>query len=770
MKIVVSRDSEMLQEIDLSEEASRSAGDSLSFFIGRSDECHVVLDDPQVSREHAQLEYQNGLWTIKQLSEFGKININGSVVNEKQLAAGDMAIIGPFVLSFFPQVLQTSAPASSDVSVGNNEEDLEKNELDDAATKTQMNEEQLGDGGGVHEDETQFLDSEAEEGAQALEDLDASTDLDSFDSDQAQGDEDSGFISGGAQSVEFSAENNDTAFPEENEIDDINSFEETQSEFNDGALDILDDDEGGFDDESTKVLQTFAKFQLDIFGEFAPYDKYNLESAETTIGRDPAKCQIVLNDPEVSSVHATIRKNNITCTIEDMQSGNGTLLNGERINKSPLTNGDEFIIGSTTFTVKIVSDFLDQEKERLMPVEENQVVEIEEIVEVDADFDDGDVEEGGVSFGEAQAPAGKQSLVQKFRSLPPKKQLIYGIIGIALILLLLEDDGTSSKAPESSAATNQQAEEPKPEETEVVLSPEVLEIVEASYQLANTYIQRGMYDEALQELDNNIFRYTPKYKNADQLKELALAGIQERERIEERRQREIREAERREKVKDLVERAKVAVKERNVMVAEELFAQIAIIDPDNFDVSALKIELDAWKKEEERKAVLAAQKEAERKRMVDLLKPGKEAFLRKEWYNSTIRLKQFLDNDNMDEDLIEDAAQMLTKAQEELDSIVGPLLGRARSLREGQDLKGAYELYGQILSHHPANGEAMDEMREIREILTLRSRKVYREAIIAESLSLLQDAKEKFQEVQQISPTDSEYYIKATNKLKDYIE
>lgn len=768
MKIVVSRDSEMLQEIDLSEEASRSVGDSLSFFIGRSDECHVVLDDPQVSREHAQLDYQNGLWTIRQLSEFGKININGSVVSDKQLSAGDMAIIGPFVLSFFPQVLQASTPTSSVASMDNGEEDLEKNEPDDAATKTQMNEEQLMDEGAALEDETQFLESESDEESQ--DHGEGLEDLDTFESEHPPADEDSGFISGGAQSVEFSAENNDTAFPEENEIDDINSFEETQSEFNDGALDILDDDDGGFDDESTKVLQTFAKFQLDIFGEFAPYDKYNLESAETTIGRDPAKCQIVLNDPEVSSVHATIRKNNITCTIEDMQSGNGTLLNGERINKSALTNGDEFIIGSTTFTVKIVSDFLDQEKERLMPVEENQVVEIEEIVEVDADFDDGDIEEGGVSFGEAQAPAGKQSLVQKFRSLPPKKQLIYGIIGIALILLLLEDDGTSSKAPESSATTAQQTEEPKPEETEVVLSPEVLEIVEASYQLANTYIQRGMYDEALQELDNNIFRYTPKYKNADQLKELALAGIQERERIEERRQKEIREAERREKVKDLVERAKVAVKERNVMVAEELFAQIAIIDPDNFDVSALKIELDAWKKEEERKAVLAAQKEAERKRMIDLLKPGKEAFLRKEWYNSTIRLQQFLDNDNMDEDLIEEAARMLTKAQEELDTIVGPLMGRARSLREGQDLKGAYELYGQILSHHPANGEAMDEMREIREILTLRSRKVYREAIIAESLSLLQDAKEKFQEVQQISPTDSEYYIKATNKLKDYIE
>lgn len=757
MKIVVSRDSETIQEIDLSVEANKSVGDSLSFFVGRSNECQVVLDDPQVSREHAQLDFKNGNWTIKQISQFGKIQINGSSVETKDLHPGDVAIIGPFVVSFFPSKPETSSRSSIQPEG--------QTYSADEATKTQMNEEHLPEANSAIEDETQFLEQDfaTEEGLE-------NEDVSQLDDEMPIENEDSGFISGGAQSVEFSAENNETAFPEENELDEIESFESTQSDFN--SLDVLDDTEDGFDDESTKVLQTFAKFQLDLFGEFAPYDKYNLENAETTIGRDPSKCQIILNDPEVSSVHAKIVKNNITCTIEDMQSGNGTLLNGERINKSPLTNGDEFIIGSTTFTVRIVSDFLEQEQERLMPVEENQVVEIEEIVEVDADFEDGDLEEGASSFGDAQVPAGNQSLVDKFRSMPPKKQLIYGFIGIALAFLLLDGFETEPKPPEpkEAQAPAQASEEEKVEEAQAALSPEILEIVEASYQLANTYIQRGMYDEALQELDNNIFRYTPKYKNADQLKELALAGIQERERIEARRQKEIREAERREKVKDLVERAKVAVKERNVLVAEELFAQIAIIDPDNFDVSALKIELDAWKKEEERKAVLAAQKEAERKRMIDLLKPGKEAFLRQEWYNSTIRLQQFLDKDNMDEDLIEEAAQMLTKAQEELDTIVGPLLGRARSLREGQDLKGAYELYGQILTYHPANGEAMDEMREIREVLTLRSRKVYREAIIAESLSLLQDAKEKFQEVQQISPTDSEYYIKATNKLKDYVE
>jgi tetratricopeptide (TPR) repeat protein len=98
------------------------------------------------------------------------------------------------------------------------------------------------------------------------------------------------------------------------------------------------------------------------------------------------------------------------------------------------------------------------------------------------------------------------------------------------------------------------------------------------------------------------------------------------------------------------------------------------------------------------------------------------------------------------------------------------MLGRARSLKEGQDLKGAYEVYKKILDFSPGNKEALKEMQNIKDKLTLRARRVYRKALIAESLSLFQEAKELYQEVQQISPSDSEYYIKASDRLKEFWE
>jgi tetratricopeptide (TPR) repeat protein len=124
----------------------------------------------------------------------------------------------------------------------------------------------------------------------------------------------------------------------------------------------------------------------------------------------------------------------------------------------------------------------------------------------------------------------------------------------------------------------------------------------------------------------------------------------------------------------------------------------------------------------------------------------------------------------MDEDLTKEASDMLKTSKDEINNAVAPLSGKAKSLMEGQDLKGAYEVYQQILKIEPSNAEALNQVVDIREQLANKARKIYREAIISESLSLFQDAKEKFQEVQQISPVDSDYYKKATDKLKDYLE
>jgi ABC-type multidrug transport system ATPase subunit/pSer/pThr/pTyr-binding forkhead associated (FHA) protein len=72
-----------------------------------------------------------------------------------------------------------------------------------------------------------------------------------------------------------------------------------------------------------------------------------LDLSQTTnilIGRDPS-CYLPLNHPTVSFHHAQIYKQNSGLAIRDLNSTNGTFVNGKRIAVVPLSSGDEIQIG-----------------------------------------------------------------------------------------------------------------------------------------------------------------------------------------------------------------------------------------------------------------------------------------------------------------------------------------------------------------------------------------------------------------------------------------
>ncbi|MGB9678392.1 MAG: FHA domain-containing protein [Thermoanaerobacteraceae bacterium] len=73
---------------------------------------------------------------------------------------------------------------------------------------------------------------------------------------------------------------------------------------------------------------------------------YNLFEV-TTIGRAD-DCDIVVESPYVSSKHAIIKKRGKNFVLQDLNSTNGTILNGEKVKKiSKLKNGDIILIGDT---------------------------------------------------------------------------------------------------------------------------------------------------------------------------------------------------------------------------------------------------------------------------------------------------------------------------------------------------------------------------------------------------------------------------------------
>jgi Protein of unknown function (DUF3662)/FHA domain len=68
--------------------------------IGRSREADIVLQDPNVSRRHAELRRDEGGWQIVDLGSTNGIKVNGRRVNNQPLGPGDQVTIGVTDLTF----------------------------------------------------------------------------------------------------------------------------------------------------------------------------------------------------------------------------------------------------------------------------------------------------------------------------------------------------------------------------------------------------------------------------------------------------------------------------------------------------------------------------------------------------------------------------------------------------------------------------------------------------------------------------------------------
>jgi pSer/pThr/pTyr-binding forkhead associated (FHA) protein/tetratricopeptide (TPR) repeat protein len=775
VKLSVSKRNQTPVKIDLGNVDPNGQAD---FSIGREKGSAVELDDRQISRHFADLIHNRGKWTIKKLSADTAASLNGTGLSstEVELNPGDSLVVGIFRIDFeeseflstnqtqssfsfkpepIPQV-STQAPVQESAPIVHVETrpqaaPVENTYVDDEATKE------------INVADMQAQDNDQTEDSIIAPDEDLSSNLNEPSNESSLGLDDG--TSGGDDFV--FTETSDSDVEEGLAMSNESAASEAAG---DDPYSLANIDSGLDENEGTKILQSFAKIQLELYGETAPYDVYLVEKAQTFIGRDPAKCQIVLNDPEVSSQHAVIKKNNVELTIEDLGSSNGTILNGNRIKKSNLIAGDEFVIGGVTFTVRYQSEFLSEESSNVMPVDAYQTVEVEEVVEVESD----DVqEESSIDNlgGFTDTGPKEKSIIKQIQKDPEmRKKALYAIVLLVAAWVFLGEPDKPAPPPKASPNSIVKKEKPKEKTKGKKISEEERQALSARYEIGKNHANNGRYREALEEL-NKVAAVDPNFTDSlPSLIALSKEGLSKLEEVEKKRIAEEQAAIKKKQIAELIKKAQEYTKDRRVELATETFNEIAKIDPENMEVPKLKMELEDWQKEKLRKEVEEASKKKAREDKIEKLKPSKNLYVQKEWFKAISKLEDFLKIKDMDEDLTKEATEMLRVSREEINNSVAPLQGKAKSLLEGQDLKGAYEIYQQILKIEPSNSEALNQVVDIKEQLTAKARKIYREAIISESLSLFQDAKEKFQEVQQISPVDSDYYKKASDKLKDYLE
>ncbi|MGD1011458.1 MAG: DUF3662 and FHA domain-containing protein [Acidimicrobiales bacterium] len=70
--------------------------------IGRLPECAVVLDDPNVSRRHAQVRKEGDAIFVVDLGSTNGTRVNGAPIREHRLVPGDVISVGTTTLRFEP--------------------------------------------------------------------------------------------------------------------------------------------------------------------------------------------------------------------------------------------------------------------------------------------------------------------------------------------------------------------------------------------------------------------------------------------------------------------------------------------------------------------------------------------------------------------------------------------------------------------------------------------------------------------------------------------
>lgn len=68
--------------------------------IGRDPECTVFLNDMTVSREHANIAFEQGCYVIRDERSFNGVWVNNKNVEAKTLQDGDIVQIGAFAFIF----------------------------------------------------------------------------------------------------------------------------------------------------------------------------------------------------------------------------------------------------------------------------------------------------------------------------------------------------------------------------------------------------------------------------------------------------------------------------------------------------------------------------------------------------------------------------------------------------------------------------------------------------------------------------------------------
>lgn len=732
--------------------------------LGRGEGCVIRLDDRAISRNHATIKPTQGGLHVEKKSDFGSMMVNGAEATQATLKDGDVIHLGPFLIRLQmekekekaaeAQAAQISAAAAvatppvpsapvmtAEVPVGTfGAPPTAVGETAAATTENSalaMTQETAPDAGQVSE-------------------------MPAFDAPLPSTSNDS------PMGMPFDS-------PEQ-------------------AAPVTSDFAEGSDDGRTKLTpQANVKVRLLFPPGAANHQEFEITRDEISLGRGK-NCDIVLEDKKASRKHVIIRRVGLNFTIKDLESANGTWVNGVQINEQELTGDDSIQIGDTLFQFKVLSgDYSTQEAQGFASTEQDFGGGVNDqppgfaldgfasagMGQAGADGNFVAPEQGsqiginssGVPLitGIAPEASGKkptmyEKYIKNFKNLNPRQKVLTVFVAAGLVyFVFLEEDDPETQARRPAAVQGQGGQLPTFEQ----LSLPQKQFVDSQYNLAWDHYQKQDFEKSLYEVQK-IFTMVRDYKNARELEHYSREKKRLAERAEEDRRRQEREAQIKAKVDQLVEELRGLMNNKHFEQANELFAQVLALDPENQQVIGWKREILAW---QENKAIEEQRKKIEEQRnrqgqalYAEVVTSVKE----KDYHTALEKIDEILELEVTDAKLLADVEKKEKFSLRQIEKRKRPALKAARLAEKKKQYGKAYRFYREVAEIDPLSSEGPDGIDRVRGALHDRAKAIYAEGILAENFSDLITAKKKFEQILDNTPEEDQYYTSAKRRLEKY--
>ncbi len=727
--------------------------------LGRSEDCQIHLDDRSISRHHAVFRMTGQSIQVEKKSEFAPLNVNGVDCASAILKENDIITIGPYFIRIgLPSVAVVPPPT---VAIPAAPTENEGPALDAMAD---------------------ILDPVIESGAAedpALNLLEpAAPDI-------------------AAESGENGMAADDFAIQPGDGVEENPALEVPEAEVAEIA-EIIDED------GKTKFTPA-AKISVKLIFKpgTANVEQFEINQNEVMIGRGK-NCDIILNDKKASRKNSIIKRVGLNFIIQDLESANGTYVNGNKVQEAELSGEDLIRVGSVEFQFKAQSvDYANQEKDFMsLPPEVEEanygqpdsaplegVPPADPFLPVEAAAALGTENNGmaatppglagdlglpsaalgaagsmpGITGLDPAASSQKKTLVDRFKVLPRRTQILVVIVALGVGYWIMDEDVAVKKTPPKKAAPVAD----KGPVTFESLPQEKKRFIEAQHALAFDLYKNKEYDKAIFEIEK-IFTIIPNYKDSQEILRYAKEGKRRLEALEEEQKKKEEEAKLKAKVAALVDEARQRMSKKEYEQAKEIFGQILFLDPDNLLVAN-------WQKEISTAEEMAKTLEQQKQVQVEINQHAwalyKEAAqLKKEgkYHGAIATFQKSIDIGASDPKLAPLAKNMMVICRNTIRRLRDPVLARAKKKEAAGEFSEAFALFRKASRIDPPHPAAYAGMGRIKGILHDRAKAIYTEAILAESFSDFSNAKRLFADCLKMAPPDDIYHDRAQRKLSHY--